>query len=97
MKRFRITPRASADIDEIWTYIAQDNPSAADRVEQQLHDAMRLLAEFPGIGHVRADVDDPRYRFWSVFSYVIVYRPDPKPVEVIRVIHGSRDIGSLMQ
>jgi plasmid stabilization system protein ParE len=45
MKRFRITPRASADIDEIWTYIAQDNPAAADRVEQSLHDAMHLLAE----------------------------------------------------
>jgi plasmid stabilization system protein ParE len=92
MKPFRIMPRASADIDEIWTYIAQDNPAAADRVEQKLHDAMHLLADFPGMGHVRDDVDDPRYRFWSVFDYVIVYRPDRKPMEVMRVIHGMRDM-----
>ena len=97
MKRFRITHRASADIDEIWTYIAQDNPSAADRVEQQLHDTMNLLAEFPGIGHTRADVDDVRYRFWSVYDYVIVYRHDRKPIEVIRVLHGRREIRSMLR
>jgi plasmid stabilization system protein ParE len=47
---YRISPRADADMDEIWTYIAQDNLRAADRTEQALHDAMEQLARMPGLG-----------------------------------------------
>ncbi len=48
---YRISPRADADIDEIWTYTAQDNLRAADRTEQAPHDAMDQLARMPGLGH----------------------------------------------
>jgi toxin ParE1/3/4 len=78
-------------LDEIWTYIARDNPRAADRMEQALHDAMELLGRMPGLGHRRDDASD-RYRFWSVARYLIAYRVEKKAVHVVRVLHGSRDI-----
>jgi plasmid stabilization system protein ParE len=88
---YRISPRADADLDEIWTYIAQDDPRAADRTEQALHEAMEQLARMPGLGHHRADAGD-RYRFWRVASYLIAYRVEDDVVHVVRVLHGARDI-----
>jgi len=90
--KLRIAPLASADLDAIWNYIAADSPEAADRVENDLHTAMRLLAEFPGIGHTLPDVDRPGYRFWRVHSYLIAYRVEVTTLIVVRVVHGSREL-----
>lgn len=53
---------------------------------------MKLLADHPGMGHKRADVADDRYRFWSVYSYVIAYRVENDVLLVVRVIHGARNV-----
>jgi len=53
MKPFRISPEAAANIREIWEFIAEDNVAAAERVRQELQDAMRGLADTPGKGHLR--------------------------------------------
>ena len=53
---------------------------------------MKLLGDHPGGGHVRADVSDPRYRFWAVYSYVIAYRLERDHLLIVRVIHGARDV-----
>jgi hypothetical protein len=37
---------------------------------------MQLLADNPGIGHVRTDLTDADVRFWSVFKYLVIDRPD---------------------
>lgn len=83
MRDVRFTPQARRDLLEIWEYIAKDSLDAADRVASAIEDAVRLLAELPGIGHTRTDVSDPRYRFWRVYSYLIAYRfghgPDRDP------------------
>lgn len=63
-------------------------------MELDLHSAMHMLADMPGIGHQRSDVH-PRYRFWKVYSYLIAYRIERGNVVVTRVIHGARDIRSL--
>jgi toxin ParE1/3/4 len=88
---YRISPRADADLDEIWTYIARDNLPAADRTEQAMHEAMEQLAHMPGLGHQRPDADE-RYRFWRVGPYLIAYRMENDTVHVVRVLHGARDI-----
>ena len=90
--KLRISPRANSDVEAIWNYIARDNPRAADQVEDDIQSAMRMLAEFPGLGHTRPDVRRPGFRFWRVRSYLIVYRVDEDTLLVVRVIHGSREI-----
>jgi len=87
----RISKRADADVDSIWQYIARDNPPAANHVEEALHAAMRMLAEFPGLGHRRSDVANTAYRFWTVNPFIIAYRLDGDTITVIRVLHGARD------
>ena len=54
--------------------------------------AIRGLARMPGKGHARSDVRNPKYRFWTVYSYVIGFEYDDKTVTIVRVIHGRRDL-----
>jgi toxin ParE1/3/4 len=95
--RYRISRRAEADIERICDYIAKDNPDAAERVDERIHDAIKLLARLPGMGHNRPDVNDKRYFFWAVGNYVIAYRVEGKELVVVRVVHGARDFRRLFK
>lgn len=96
MKPFVLTPRAGQDIADIWEYIAGDSIEAADRVVNAIERALHRLAKNPGIGHLREDLADPRHRFFLVYSYLIVYRYETKPLQVIRVLHAARDVQSIL-
>ena len=97
MKRFVLTPFARRDLEEIWRYIAKDSVKAATRVLDHLESTIGRLAKNPGIGHVREDLADRRHRFFSVGSYSIVYRAQTKPLQVIRILHASRDVQALLE
>lgn len=92
-RQLQVLPRARTDMDEIWEFIARDDYDAADRVEIELQQAIRDLAQLPGKGHRREDVTDQTLRFWILYSYVIVYRYDDGSLTVLRVIHGARNLG----
>jgi antitoxin ParD1/3/4/toxin ParE1/3/4 len=96
MRRFVLTPRARQDLNDIWDYIADDNIEAANRVLDALDTAMVKLAKNPGIGHQREDLTDERHRFLLAYSYLIVYRRETKPLQIIRVLHAARDVRSIL-
>lgn len=96
MTQFILTPRAAQDVNDIWDYIANDNVGAADRVLDALHNAMLKLAKHPAIGHWREDLTDKRHRFFLVYSYLIVYRHETKPLQIVRILHASRDVQSIL-
>jgi len=84
-------PDALADLEEIWEFIAADNLDAADRVLQEIHDAMRALVPFPQQGHIRPDLTSRPLRFHTVREFLIAYAPDEKPLLVVAVLHGRRN------
>ena len=96
-RRYRFTPEARSDLLTIWQFIARDNVRAAEGLRQRLDKAFQLLAEFPRRGHKRADVrtSEP-VLFWPVGSYVVVYLPEPRPVTIVRIVHGARDLNALL-
>lgn len=96
MKRYVLTPSAKRDVNEIWDYIANDSIEAADRVLDALESAMIKLAKSPGIGHWREELADQRHRFLLVYSYLIVYRHEAKPLQIVRVLHAARDVQSIL-
>jgi plasmid stabilization system protein ParE len=96
MKSFILTPRAEQDVSDIWDYIADDSIEAADRVLAALENMMHRLAKNPGIGHIREELADRRYRFFLVYSYLIVYRSENQPLQVIRVLHAARDVQGIL-
>jgi plasmid stabilization system protein ParE len=95
--RFVLTPQARADLIDIWNYIAEDSLDSADQVLERLYDAFTRLAKMPGMGHHREDLADRRHRFWTVYSYVIAYRDKTKPLEIIAIVHGARQLEAFFQ
>jgi plasmid stabilization system protein ParE len=92
---FQFTPKATEDLDAIWWFIAEENRDAADRVELEIVATCGRLAKHPRIGTKRQDITALPVRFWTVTkfpNYVIVYRPDTAPLQVVAVLHGKRDL-----
>jgi antitoxin ParD1/3/4 len=100
MTDYRFTPEAEDDLFEIWCYIARDTVAAANRVESAVHDACTFLAQHPLSGSPRRHVTALPVHFWTVQqypNYVVVYRAETKPLEIIRVLHGMRDLKRLLK
>lgn len=87
-------PAAESDLDDIWLTIALNNPVAADRVIDAIHDRAKLLSDFPELGPERPDIA-PDLRVLVEGSYLILYRFTETSVEIVRVVHGARDMTAL--
>ena len=97
MSTYALTPAARLDLAEIEHYICvHDSPRAAGNVMDALHAGMAKIACAPWIGHAHREAQSQALRFWRVHRWLIAYLPDTEPVQVIRVLHGSRDIAQLL-
>ena len=90
MKPYDFHPGAEADLNDIWDYIAEDNPDAADRVTDEIVTAIEALVPLPRRGHVRPDLTARPLRFIIVREYLIAYAPDERPLWVVAIIYGRR-------
>jgi plasmid stabilization system protein ParE len=63
-----------------------------ERIRVELYAELRRLARDPGIGHYHEELLNRKFRFWNVNRYVIVYAWEPKPIQVIAIVHGARDL-----
>ena len=85
------------DLEDIWDYIAADNTEAADRWIEKLFDAFDAIDRSPGIGHKREDLTAYPVLFWTVGAYLIIYRVECQPIEIVAVTQGSRDVPSFLR
>ena len=95
--RYQLTPSAQADVEQICAFVAEDSLEGALRVHEALEHAFAQLALMPQMGHKREDLTDRPVRFWSVFSYLVVYDPASSPLAVIAILHGARDVEELLK
>ena len=98
--RVVVRPKARRDIREVADYIAADNLDASDRFIDEAHSAFELLAKMPLMGSARRFRREALkgLRVWRIAGfekYLVVYRPQRAGVEVIRVLHGAREIERL--
>ncbi len=96
MSQYILAPVVHTDLSDIWLRIAEDNIEAADRVIDALYAAFVKLAQMPGMGHRRHDLTSEPLRFWPIFNYLIIYRPETDPLEIVRVVSGYRDVAALL-
>ena len=94
MPVIRRSPLAEQDFREIWRYIAAHNPDAADRLLLRIDSKLELYAQNPRMGRVR-DQLAPGLRSFSVGKYLAFYRIVPDGIELVRVLHGARDLKAL--
>jgi len=94
MNRVRLTEPAIQDLEEIYDYIALDNVEAAERLKTRLQKRWRAAADNPGIGRKR-DHWQPNLRSVREGNYLILYHRIEDGIEIVRVVHGARDIEAL--
>ena len=96
MTNYFLSLAAELDIDEIISFLAEENPSAAYTFLEEVYEAMNTLADNPGMGYKREYIKNKNIRFWPFkWHYLIIYA-DNSPIEIIRVLSGYRDIPNLL-
>ena len=96
MKRYVLSRGADRDLDDLWDYVAADNVDAADRLIQKLMDVFEALAQHSGMGHKREDLTDYLVLFWPVGNYLVIYQAEQRPIRIVAIVHGNRDIPTFL-
>jgi plasmid stabilization system protein ParE len=98
MRRYVLAPEAALDLVQIWRYVKEKaGVEMADRVESVIREKIVFLAGTPGAGHWRKDLTGEPVKFFPVYSYLVVYRSEKKPLQVIAILHGQRDVEQLLE
>jgi toxin ParE1/3/4 len=89
--RFRKREQVDRDLDSIWSFIAADSVSAANKQIERIGEIFEMLVENQLAGRVRLDLG-ANLRSFPVGNYMIFYVPIADGIEVVRVMHGRQDI-----
>jgi plasmid stabilization system protein ParE len=83
---------AQTDLLEAWSYIAEEDLEAADRVLDTIEEEAGILATQPLMGRARPELASG-IRSWPTSTpYILFYRAEPGGITVVRVLHHARDI-----
>lgn len=94
-KQIKYAPIAVDDMDEIFSYITQENVAAAGSMLEQLDRQIKQLAEFPQMGSILPEDEyslvGHGYRFIVIQPYLVFYRILEDIIVIHRILHGRRD------
>jgi plasmid stabilization system protein ParE len=96
MSAYELSPDALDDLQLIQDFIAVDNAEAAEQLIDKFFETFEQLAAWPKSGHARADLTSKGVRFWPVGAYLVVYREYSKSIQIVAVLHGARDVPSVL-
>jgi toxin ParE1/3/4 len=91
---FIVSPLAKQDMREIWKFISKVNSLSADKLIEEITSKFSILAQFPEMGRTRNDLL-LYLRSFAVKNYLILYQPNAQGVEILRVVHASRDMAKI--
>lgn len=94
----RLSRRAEKDLYAAVRWIEKDNHTAALGLIEAVQAAAERIGNHPHIGVVRLDLTTGVHRFVTIagYPYVIMYNPERSPPVIVRVLHGARDIPSVL-
>jgi toxin ParE1/3/4 len=98
MAGYQLSETAEAELGGILLYLA--NKESAERalhVHGHFVRAFELLAEQPSSGRKRPSLTGERFRWWTVFKWIVIYDPESSPITVLRVIHGARALDQIFR
>lgn len=95
----RIAAEVELELDEIWFYIAAESGSVdvAERWIDSITNHFWLLSKHPQLGRRRDHDLSPGLRSLAVGAYVIIHRIEGSDVLILHVIHGRRDLKTLLR
>ncbi len=93
MAELRWTEEAASWLEDIYRYIAQDNPQAAARVVTSIYEKIQMLGRFPRMGHAHRIEPEGEIRILSYGHYRIGYLIcNEDVIEILGVFHAALDI-----
>jgi toxin ParE1/3/4 len=100
--RLQISPLASQDFDDIYTYIFQSNPDAALRFFDAARETFAKIATTPSLGRIYPTQNQSLtgLRQWGVKGfkkYIIFYLTREDVLIIVRIIHGARDFPMILE
>lgn len=91
MSRYVLSPRAQADLSDIWDYTAERwGTDQADGYLRLLQHAMEAIADNPRKGHLCEEVRKG-YRKYPAGSHVLFHRSIETGIDIVRVLHSRMD------
>lgn len=89
--RIDIAERALSDLEEMWVYFSEKGEKTADKVLRQITEKSPKLLNCPEMGRERNDLLIG-LRSFPTGKFIIFYQETNFGIEIVRVVHGSRDI-----
>ena len=94
---YDVSAEAQNDFFEIWRRIAGDSVELAKRIESESYELFASLGRLPRQGHTRKDLTRRPVLFFPLYSFLVVYQPDVKPIRIMAVLRGRRNIRRILQ
>jgi len=96
--QIRFLKIAVEDFAEIVSYIAADNPKAANAIANKIEKNLEILSENPLLGRIPRDeeIRNLRYRYLIVQNHIVFYTIENKTIYIHRILHSARDYKSIL-
>ena len=96
--QIRLLRIAEEDFTEIISFIAADNPTAAEAIADKIEKNIELLSGNPMLGRIPRDEDIKNlgYRYIIVQNYIVFYTIEERTIFIHRILHGARDYKTLL-
>ncbi|MEM9414206.1 MAG: type II toxin-antitoxin system RelE/ParE family toxin [Planctomycetota bacterium] len=100
MSRYQFSPAAISDLEHIDDQtILRFGVRQAMTLAETFEQTFTMLAENPGVGHLREDLspEGKAFRYWTVLTrFVVVYEPGDGVIRVVRILDGSQDMRAIL-
>jgi len=94
--QYTLTPEAFQDLGDSLVYLSERSAQAAEKLAVNMRHGFELLAEFPDAGRARPEFTQAQVLFWPIGTYFIVYWLKDNQIEVLAILHASRDLPGLL-
>jgi|SRR4051812_7221000 plasmid stabilization system protein ParE len=94
---FRVSAEAQSDLIDIWRHIAEDSVELADRIDREFDELFAALARMPSMGHSRKELTKRPLLFFPMYSFMVIYRKDVRPIRIIAVLRGRRNLKRIIK
>jgi toxin ParE1/3/4 len=94
----RLLKVAEEDFTEIISFVASDNPTAANVIANKIEKNLELLSENPNLGRIprEEEIRNLGYRYLIVQNYIIFYTIEERTIFIHRILHGARNYKTLL-
>jgi antitoxin ParD1/3/4/toxin ParE1/3/4 len=94
---YEVSSDAQNDLFEIWARIAGDSVRLANRIEGEFYSLFDSLGRMPGQGHTRRDLTSRGVLFFPLYSFLVVYQPEARPIRILAVLRGKRNLRRILK